>query len=1107
MSHSPFFVLSARLPRRFRSVLQTAILLLLVVPAALGQSFGSITGTIADDSGAAVPNASVTATQTNTGTQTTVVANSAGVYVFPSIAPADYTIAAVATGFQRYVQSGIVLLANQAATVNIGLKVGSSSETVNVEANAVQVDTTTGTLSQVIEQKSVNELPLNGRNAAALTTLVAGVATAPADGTDKGNTKTFPAAVPISVNGSRSDQTNYLLDGGNNTDEYTMANGPFPFPDALQEFSVQTSNYNAEFGQSAGAVVNIVTRSGEHQYHGDAFEYLRNGLFNARNYFASSVDPLKRHQFGGTIGGPIKIPRLIKGDHSYFFFGYQRTNLKDSVGGSSAFVPTPANLAGDFSALLSASSPANPQGKVIPIIDPTTSQPFPGNIIPANRLDPAGLNFAKELPKGTANGLVFFAVPTIELFNEYTARVDQDLTAKDHLFGHYYYNFFQINGTFDPTNLLTYKDAANIRFQSALLSEAHTFTSNLLNNIVVNYTRDIAARQPLSTAQDVADFGVNIWQPSTKAIQQVSVAGFFSMGDAPTAVFERNNYTLADDLHYVHGHHNFGFGVHLELTKNDISNLFQQPGLFSFNATNTNYAAASFVLGYLSAFTQGNGQYFGNRATFVGYYAQDSWKVNHRLTLNYGLRYEPFYPYNEVENRLEQFNPANYAAGTRSKIYPNAPAGLIFPGDAGMPKDGMYPIYTHVMPRFGFNYDASGDGKTVVRGGGGVFFDTRQPGIQNTPASDITPFSIALTLTQPRGSFSNPYLGTTNPFPAPSPPPPNTVFPLPVTAYTFNPHFPIPVTYAWNATVEQQLTRELISKIAYVGSSSTHLFTSVELNPARISTATTSVDTRRLYQNFSNIVETNMGGNANYHSLQASLQQQQWHGLSFLLNYTYSKGIDNLPYASNNSFAQPGQSYVLPTYLPNFKSLDRGRSDFDRRHNFSASYLWAFPSLRAGPKALHEVINGWNVSGIVQVYSGPPLTITVTSDQSGTGLLKDRALVVPGAQRYGVGGCGTTTTSCVNWINPVGFATPAKGTEGNVTKGSLQGPGYADWDVGLQKFFDIHARARFQFRAEYFNVLNHTNLLSPVTALGAGFGSVKSSSDPRIAQLALKFLF
>ncbi|HEV2708800.1 MAG TPA: carboxypeptidase regulatory-like domain-containing protein [Edaphobacter sp.] len=1096
-------------PQAFcRASLRLLIALLSLATPLAAQSFGSISGNVTDTSGAVVPNSLVTATQTKTGAKTSVNTNGSGSYVFPAMGPAEYSITASAAGFQRYIQSGIVLLANQAATVNIALQIGAITETVSVQANAVQVDTTTGTLSQVVDQKNVNELPLNGRNAAALTTLVAGVVSAPSDGTDKGNTKTFPAAVPISANGSRSDQTNYLLDGGNNTDEYTMANGPFPFPDALQEFSVQTSNYNAEFGQSAGAVVNIVTKSGEHQFHGNAFEYLRNGMFNARNYFASSVDPLKRHQFGVTIGGPVKIPYVTHGDHTFFFFGYQRTNLKDQVGGSSAFVPTPANLTGDFSALLSASNPANPQGKVIKIIDPTTNQPFSNNQIPTGRLDQAALNFAKELPAGAANGLVFYAVPLVEFYNEYIARVDHDLTTRDHIFGHYYYNYFKINGTFDPTNLLTYKDGANIRYQSALISESHTFTPNLLNNLIINYTRDIAARQPEKNAQSVADFGVNIWQPTLKAIQQVSVGGFFSMGDAPTAVFERNNYTLSDDVHYVKGNHNIAFGVHLELTKNDINNLYQQPGLFSFNATNTNYAAASFVMGYLSSFTQGNGQYFGNRATFAGYYVQDSWKVNRRFTLNYGIRYEPFYPYNEVFNRLEQFNAGNYAAGVKSTVYPNAPAGLIFPGDHGMPEDGVNPIYTNFMPRIGFNFDVFGDQKTILRGGGGIFYDTRQPGIQNTPASDVTPFSIALTLTQPKGPFSNPYLGTTNPFPALSPPPSNTTFPSPVTAFTFNPKFPIPVTNGWNLTVEQQFTHGLVSRLAYVGSDSSHLFTSVELNPAVYNGSNTSADTRRLYPGFSNIVETNMGGNSSYHSLQATLQQQLAHGVSFLLNYTFSKSLDNLPYASNNSFAQPGQSYVLPIYVPNYKRLDRGLSDFDLRNNVSFSYLWALPSWNSAPRGISFIINGWNTSGIVQLASGRPLTITSSADLSGTGLLKDRAVEVPNMNPYGKGACGASSGSCVNWINPTAFATPSKGMAGNVQKGSREGPGLAEWDTGLQKYFNITERYRFQFRAEYFNVLNHTNLLAPVTGVSsAGFGSVKSASDPRIAQLALKFLF
>ena len=1080
------------------------------VPSSLlGQSFGSISGTVADSTGAMIPSATVTAMQTQTGTTTVVRSNSSGEYVFPSLPPSAYSISAAVPGFESYLQKGIVLLANQSETVNIVLKLGQTSEVVTVAADAVQVDTTTGTLSSVVNQQSVVDLPLNGRNAAALMTQVGGVVTAPNDGTDKGVTKSFPEAIEVSANGSRSDQTNYMLDGGNNVDEYTMANGPFPFPDALQEFSMQTSNYSAEYGQSAGAVVNIVTKSGGSAYHGDLFEFVRNGMFNARNHFATLVDPLHRNQFGGTVGGPVKIPHLISGKHTFFFFGYQKNIIHDLQGGSSAYVPTQANLGGDFSALLSASNPNNPQNKVINILDPTTGKQFPGNIIPSGRLNSSSLLFAKDLPQSTTNGQVFYQSPLIQNFNEYLARGDHDFGTHDHMFVHYYYNDFRQQGSLNTSNLLTYADADHIRFQSSLISETHTFRDNLLNSLVVNYTHEVSARAPQSDTLDVSAFGVNIWLPTLKAIQSIAATGFFGVGDAPTAEFQRNNYTLGDDLHLVKGHHNFSFGPHIELTKDDINNLYQQPGLFTFNSTNTNYALASFDLGYLYSFIQGNGQYFNNRDTFQGYYAQDNWKMSNRFSLTYGIRYEPFHPYNEIYNRLEQFNPTAYATAKVSSVYVNAPPGLYFPGDPGMPTRGVNSVYTNVEPRIGFNLDIFGDGKTILRGGGGTFYDTRQPGILDSAASDVTPFSISELLTLPAGSFSNPYQGITNPFPAPTPPPKNTAFPLPVTVYTFNPSFHVPVTYDWNLTVEQELTKSMIARISYVGSHSSHLFTSVELNPA-VYTAGSNVTTnlRRLYEpDYSSIIESNMGGNGRFQSMQLVLRQRMSHGLAFVANYQWSKALDNLPYQTNNSFAQTGQSYVYPVYMPNFKALDRGRSDFDTRQNLSASYEEQFPTLRTGPGVVRYILNGWSNTGLFQANTGLPYTVSVSSDISQTGILKDRAQqLVPNSQVYGSGAC--KSQPCVNWMIPSSFTLPATGTFGNVPKNTFSAPGYFDWDTALLRDFTITERYRFQFRAEYFNVVNKTDLGAPVSSLtAAGFGSITSSLNPRIAQFALKFLF
>lgn len=319
--------------------------------SALGQGLARISGTVTDSSGAAIPNATVVATRLSTGDKTVVTSNGAGEYVFPSLAPAEYSIGVTSAGFAGFLQRSVVLQADQSVTVNAALAVGSNAQTINVDAAPPQVDTTTGTLSQVIDEKRVNDLPLNGRNAAAMTTLVPGVVVAPSANIDQGQTKTFPVVAAVTINGTRANQVNYMLDGGNNVDEYTNVNAPFPMPDALQEFSVETSNYNAEYGQNAGGVVNIITRSGSNKFHGDAFEYLRNRALNAANYFSyvggkKTVDPLKRNQFGGTIGGPVTIPHLYHGaDKTFFFFGVQSTRIRTNGVGGTAFLPTPAQLA------------------------------------------------------------------------------------------------------------------------------------------------------------------------------------------------------------------------------------------------------------------------------------------------------------------------------------------------------------------------------------------------------------------------------------------------------------------------------------------------------------------------------------------------------------------------------------------------------------------------------------------------------------------------------------------------------------------------------------------------------------------------------------------
>jgi hypothetical protein len=1070
-----------------------------------GQGFGKIVGAVTDPQGMGVPGAQVVVTESATGLQTSTVTEQEGLFTAPALRPTQYNLTITANGFKTFTQPGITLRADETLTVNAGLQLGTAAEKVTVSADAAQVDTATSTLGQVVDTKRVADLPLNGRNAAQLTVLVAGVVAAPNDSADQGQTKTFPVVVTISANGSRANVTSYMLDGGNNVDEYTNVNLPFPFPDALQEFSVQTSNYSAQYGQNAGGVVNVVTKSGTNEVHGDAFEYLRNRELNARNFFAKVLDPLKRNQFGATLGAPVTIPGLYRGkDKTFFFFGYQGTILRNMQGAQSAFAPTADNEQGIFSST---------------IFDPKTSPltPFPNNTIPSNRFDPASAAFLKDLPVGVGNGLVFYQKPVRQNFNEEVARVDHQFSIKDRLTIRYYRNRFYNIGILDKTNLLTFTDEAKNLVQNALISETHTFGPTVVNVFTLNYAREADQRGAPTGSPSVADFGVNMWQPPDKALQQIQVSGFFTIGDNPKARFTRNNWTLGDDVHWTKRNHTLAFGVHAEISRMDIDSQFQEPGAFNFTADTTGNAIASFELGYLRTLTQGSGQFFNNRNQFLGLYGTDTYRISKRFTLNAGLRWEPFFPWKELKHRMTQFNPTAYYAGRVSTVYTNAPPGLLFPGDAGIPENGVNPNYRDFEPRLGFAWDATGDGKTSVRGGAGVFYDSRMmAGFMNAVTTN-TPFSPTVSITTPQGPFSDPYRGITNPFPAPVPIPKNVAFPLPVVVVSLDPSgdYKVPAIYNWNLTVERQLAKDWMLRLAYVGSHTSHLATSLQLNPAVYTPGgTLSTDARRIFQSFSGITLDSQAVDGHYNSLQAGFERRLSKGFTILTNYTYSKAMDNLPF--NQSVTGPGPNAsgtAYPWYFPKADALDYGRADFDRTHRFVISYVWQLPTPKSAAKAVRLIAGGWQMTGLFQAQTGLPLTATAGQDRSQTGLGVDRAVVVGPA--LGSGACGASAP-CLNYLIPGSFqlpptaaaATPYTASFGNFGKGALSGPGTATWDVGMFRSFPLHERASVQLRGEFFNVLNRSNFNNPTTTISSGgFGSITGAGDPRIGQVALKILF
>ncbi len=1125
--------------------------LLLAPLVSHAQGLGSIAGRVLDPNGAAIASARVVILQEGTGFSRTATADADGLYVIPSLEPATYSIAVDAPGFSTSKQSGIVLLADQTLTVNLSMKLGSTTEIVTVSSNALQVDTSTSTLKQVIEQERISELPLNGRNAAQLTLLVPGAVNAPNGGADQGATKTFPAAVTYSANGSRQNTISYQLDGGNYVDEYTNVNQPFPFPDALQEFSVQTSNYSAEYGENAGGVVNVITKSGTNNFHGDAFEFVRNPYFNAQNFFATPTTPdqVKRNQYGGTFGGPV-----IK-DKTFFFLGYQRTAFRNLVLGSSKVVGQT-----DISKFLAGGGKIDPAVATMLGIDPTTGQYLGAN---------AKFSLAGPIPAGS-NPTVPFSKPDIENYDSGMGRLDHAIGQKDRITGRYEFDRFTKAAVFEPLLLVAYTDATfSIVAQNALVHETHIFSPRLVNDFRLSYSREVSTRGPSPEAVNLTGFGVALpFEPTPDAIQGIGVQNGFNIGDNPSGVFTRNNFTYADDLSWEKGKHDFHFGGLIEWSQVDLNNQFNQPGIVNFCTQDTYLKQApglptyqNFLAGTMCdggpagngyAFQQGAGEFKANRNKFPGVYVQDNYRLNRRLTLNLGLRYEPALPWSDNGDRWAQVNLAAMAVNIRSNVYPNAPPGIFFsgqngiPSDPGMPDNALNPNWKGVMPRLGFAYDVFGDGKTSLRGGAGIFYDSRAMGMLSNRYVDEWPFSPQFILStsgnsaptpgSTAGSFSDPLctLPSTQAafnctgaqaasypkFPSPFPAPTNFPYSPPFNqiAVTYDPSgtYHVPTVYEWNLTIERQLPSNILMRVAYVGSRSLHILETQDYNAGACCTTTGKANTGAANL----LVQSGSGGefktntfstvqaditdiNANYHSLQVSGEKRMSRGLTVLANYTFSKSMDDLPFGEGVSGFDTGYS-ALPLTDPNRHRFDYGPSSFDHTHVFSGSYVWQLPSLSRQNRLVHHLFGDWQWGGIVSAATGRPITVLQGTEISGTGIGNDRGTYCtgngaagdtcqPGISAYGNNSCAGVTATCVSWLNAAAFE-PTKvggannavvfGTFGDIGKNALRLPGTFNWDMQLSKYINFTERWKLQLRAEYFNIFNHPNFAPESTSTG-----------------------
>jgi hypothetical protein len=1079
-----------------------------------------IKGTVTDASGAAVPGADITAQNIQTGLETTAQSESNGTFEFLQLPAGQYKVSVTKSGFASFTENNIRLDVGNTYNLPVTLQVGSVNQSIEVQANAAQVENSATQLSTVIEGQKIVDLPLNGRNWITLEQLAPGVVA----GSDR-------FGINYATNGSQAQQNSFLVNGADAIDLPINTPSLIPSPDSIAEFNLIDSTANPEYSRNSGGILNAIIKSGTNEFHGDAFEFYRDTFLNSRTIYEIAKPVFHQNQYGGTVGGPVWK------DHTFFFLSYQGTRNRAPESGVSNSVPvfSAAQRDGYFpdiatSATLSAAPLVGESGATFPAGTPYSTI-FPTGQIPAADLNPVSVNLLNKyvpLPNAPGNLYSFNPIDTNDV-SQGIVRVDHNFGSHDTLWftGMFEHN---VNPETLPFIGATLPGFGDVNYESDKFFTAdwtHTFGPSMVNEVRLSYLRfNFPSVEPITPAlPSSAGFAITPENTTGAGLPFVGLTGYFNLGfsqDGPQPRLDQT-YQATDNFSKIIGRHTLKFGF--DGKRYDVDNpfFFLNNGSYSFGGVGPNSTGdpgADFLLGIPDSYAQSSGGWIVARTYEYYMYAQDNWKVNDNLTLNYGLGYQIDTPV--VNSHFDGLDVNCFIPGEQSKVFPTAPSGIDFPGDPGCTKSGYYPHYNDFGPRFGFAYSpGSGSNKSfVIRGGFGVYYNRTEEELtlQNLQAVPFSIESIGASAIGAQPSFANPFvsisnssMGIPNPFPFAAPAPGSSVnfAPyLPTFLSTISPDFRDPYSMNFNLNIQKELPAQMLLQVGYVGALGRHEELTYEADPISPSFVPickanpTCVADRSLQQLYfpqdtiysslvpaSNVYSAGVqatDGNSEYNSMQVSLTKRYSHGLSFLASYTWSHSIDDSSSFENSGFGNRG----LDPF--NF-GVDRASSVYDARQRLVISYDYELPHLSRvwNNGFVRTLFDGWHVSGITTLQTGFPINPEEVDDNS---------LQCSSIQKYGCWDAPNVVSppqilnprnsSLVNtvtpsapataqnyyYFNPNDFALEAIGQLGDAGRNMFHGPGINNTDLSLAKrvYFSKSEKRFLELRLDAFNAFNHT---------------------------------